>query len=143
LAAGQDDGIFGQATLDAFNHYRASKGKPPVAPFEFTPTQVNADLFPDDPPPPPVKRKRVTIWQLLPYLSTLDAILKGKIMNITADQLTGIARLALALAAGVLIGKGWVTQEMWDWISAGVLTAVPAIWGWYNNRPKTIEPLRK
>jgi hypothetical protein len=50
-----DDGKFGTVSLDAFNHYRASLGKPPIIP-KVTMEQLNADLFPEDVPPAPPAR---------------------------------------------------------------------------------------
>ena len=48
LAAGEDDGKFGQKSLDAYNHWRASKGAGPVNAASVT--QLNIDLFPEEQP---------------------------------------------------------------------------------------------
>lgn len=47
-AAGEhsDDGKFGHLSLDAYNHFRASKGKGPVV--QASMAELNADLFPED-----------------------------------------------------------------------------------------------
>lgn len=76
------------------------------------------------------------VFNNLTAILAVISALKGKTM--TTDQITGILRLILGLVAGYFVTKGIGTQSLWDWISAGVLTAIPAVWSWYSNRPKTI-----
>lgn len=42
-----DDGVFGEHSLDAFNHFLASKGKPPVQ--HPTLAEINQALWPESP----------------------------------------------------------------------------------------------
>jgi peptidoglycan hydrolase-like protein with peptidoglycan-binding domain len=48
LRPGEDDGKFGRISLDAYNHWRASKGAPPVKAASMS--QLNIDLFPEEQP---------------------------------------------------------------------------------------------
>src|SRR5690348_10306883 len=106
LASGEDDGIFGQKTLDAYNRWRASKGKPQVGPKQFTLTEVNADIWPEEQPPPSIPK--LTIFDQIGTLVSILNLLKGKTM--TSDQITGLIRLLLGLVGGYFVGKGIVTQ---------------------------------
>lgn len=54
------------------------------------------------------------------------------------DQLTGILRALLSAAGGFVLAKGWVSAEMWAWITGGALTIGPAVWSWFTNRPSSI-----
>lgn len=56
----------------------------------------------------------------------------------TSDQITGILRSVLAGLGGFILAKGWVTAEMWTWITGGVVTIGPVIWSWFANRPAAI-----
>lgn len=132
LAHGQDDGVFGQISIDAFNHYRATKGLPPVT--TTTLDELESVLFPK--PPKPVSANALAIlWALLPVFT------KGTAM--TSDQLTGVLRAILALVSGYFIGKGIGSADLWNWIIAGVTGVIPFVWTWINNRPKTITPIGK
>lgn len=56
----------------------------------------------------------------------------------SGDQLLGILRAVLSAAGGFVLAKGWVSAEMWAWITGGALTIGPAIWSWLTNRPASI-----
>lgn len=85
------------------------------------------------------KPKSPTIFDRIALVVAISNLLKGK--TVTADQITGIVRLLLGIASGYFVGRGIVTAGMFEWISAGVLAAVPAVWTWLNNRPKTITKI--
>lgn len=53
----------------------------------------------------------------------------------SSDQITGIIRAVLSALGGFVLAKGWVSTEMWAWLTGGALTVGPAIWSWFNNRP--------
>lgn len=125
---GPVDGVFGAQSLAAYNRFCATIGLGSVA--SPTLAQVNDTIWPPPPKPPAFD------------FSTIIAIFnltQGKTM--TADQITGLIRLGLGLIGGYFVGKGIVTQSAFDWISAGILTAIPGIWSWISNRPKTIVPI--
>jgi hypothetical protein len=61
----------------------------------------------------------------------------------TSDQITGIIRLVLGILSGLAVAHGIASADTISWVSAGILAAVPAVWSWYNNRPKVIVPLGK
>jgi len=129
-----DDGKFGERSLDAYNHFRASKGKGPVV--QASMAELNADLFPEEQPAPAPKRQ--STFDLGTLLSLINLV-KGKTM--TADQITGVLRAILALVSGYFISKGLGSADLWNWIIAGVTGVIPFIWTWISNRPKTIVPL--
>lgn len=129
-----DDGKFGAVSMDAYNHFLASNGKPKHEGLILL-TELNAELFPDElPAPKPAK----PISQLA-LIGALFNLLKGN--NMTSDQITGIIRLVLGIASGLLVSRGIATAGVMEWISAGVLAAIPAVWSWLNNRPKTITKM--
>ena len=138
LASGEDDGVFGQKTLDGFNHFRASKGEPPIGPHEFTLSQVNADLFPDDVQAAPIPKP--SIFNQIGTLLSLIDLLKGKTM--TTDQLTGLLRTAIIGLSAFLAGKGYIPNISPE-LAATIATAAVGVWSWISNRPKTITPIGK
>ena len=142
LAAGQDDGVFGLITLDAVNHYRATLGKPPLGPSikridiaELLLTLFPAEYAPVHYPPLPSTNPLRLLWALLPVFT------KGTAM--TSDQITGIVRLLMGMLSGYFLSRGIGTADIWAWVTAGVLGVVPAVWSWWNNRPKVIAPIGK
>lgn len=111
LATGEDDGRFGAKSLDAFNHYRASKGLGPVV--QTSMAELNAVLFPEDTTPTP---QRKTIMGNL-----LGSIFSGLLGNLLNWQLIqGYLRNAL-LAVGSATGyEGFVGHD-------GSVTTVGAV----------------
>lgn len=55
-----------------------------------------------------------------------------------SNQISGIIRAVLAAIGGFVLAKGWVSAEIWAWLTGGALTIGPAIWSWFINRPSTI-----
>jgi peptidoglycan hydrolase-like protein with peptidoglycan-binding domain len=108
LAPGEDDGKFGAKSLDAYNHWRASKGAPPINAASMS--QLNQDLFPEEQPgakprltPNPVVQAigRVAIDILLQRLT------KGAIsMTFLTGYKTFIIGGALILLGGLSL-IGW------------------------------------
>lgn len=134
LSPGGADGVFGTVTLMALNRFLATKGRAPVL-RPPSMADLNALLFPEDQPPAPDP----SIFSRLSSVLALFNLLKGK--TVTSDQITGIIRLLLGIASGYLVSRGIVTAGMFEWISAGILAAIPAVWTWLNNRPKTITKI--
>mgnify|MGYP006921305686 CR=1 FL=1 len=124
LAADQVDGVFGPISLDAFNHYRATRGLPPIN--TTTLDELESVLFPK--PPKPVSTNPLAIlWALLPVFT------KGTAM--TSEQLQGVARTILAAALPYAIAKGWIPAGSADLVvSAGVAVLV-AVWS-VLSKPK-------
>jgi hypothetical protein len=56
----------------------------------------------------------------------------------TSDQITSIIRAIMAALGGFILAKGWVSAETWAWIVGGAATIVPAVWGWFSNRPSSV-----
>lgn len=56
----------------------------------------------------------------------------------SSDQITGIIRAILAAVGGFILAKGWVSAEMWAWLTGGAVTIGPVIWSWFANRPASI-----
>lgn len=133
LAPGQDDGRFGQVSMDAFNHFLASKGKPKHEGLVRL-DELNAELFPDElPPPKPAK----PISQLA-LLWALFNLWKGN--TVTNDQITGLLRTALLGIGAYLAGKGYI-PALTPELAATIATAIVGVWSWFSNRPKTITKI--
>lgn len=97
LAQGGDDGILGQASLEAYNHFLASKGKPPHVGMLLL-AELNADLFPDEQPVP--KPKRNTVFGRLLASFLLNQLVKGLPMSeFLSGYRTYIIGAIMALAA--------------------------------------------
>lgn len=77
LAPGEDDGRFGEKSLNAFNHYRATKGLGPLV--QTSMAELNATLFPEEyrPPAPPPKSNFLKDWLLSLAIKQGVSILKG------------------------------------------------------------------
>lgn len=56
----------------------------------------------------------------------------------SADQIGGLIRTLLGVVGGFILAKGWVSAEVWAWLTGGIVTAAPAIWSWVKNRPAAI-----
>lgn len=88
-----DDGTFGSRSLDAYNHYRASLGKPPAIPPIHL-DALNADLFPEEQPLPKPKLTPNPIVQAIGSIAFrffLQQLTKGLIpMNFLAGYATNI-----------------------------------------------------
>jgi hypothetical protein len=135
LEKGGDDGKFGHKSLDAFNHYRASLGKPPIIPL-VTMEQLNADLFPEEQPAtPPKPIRKPGLLDVLALLTTLLSS-KGKPMKwSTVEQLI---RIVLYTAGSALLGQQVADGQMFQAALAGLLPVAAFVW-WLvfeRNRPK-------
>jgi hypothetical protein len=92
-----DDGRFGAKSLDAYNHYRATMGKPPAFPPIHL-DALNADLFPEEQPAPKPKLTPNPIVQAVGVFvlnTILNQALKGT--GITMD----FAKISKAIAGGI------------------------------------------
>lgn len=117
LSADQVDGVFGPISMDAFNHYRATRGLPPVT--TTTVAELEAVLFP--PPPKPVSTNPLAIlWALIPVFT------KGATM--TNEQLQGVARTVIAAAVPYLVAKGYIPAGSADLIVTAGVAVLVAIW---------------
>jgi len=109
LAQGGDDGILGQASLEAYNHFLASKGKPPHVGMLLL-AELNADLFPDEQPVP--KPKRNTVFGRL-LASFLINQLKGQIpMLAFLDGYKSYGVGAIAILTGAAALLGWLAPPL-------------------------------
>jgi len=54
------------------------------------------------------------------------------------DQVNGLIRTALAGVGGFAVAKGWVSNEVWQWLLGGAFTIGPGVWSWLSNRPASM-----
>ena len=117
LAPGEDDGRFGEKSLDAFNHFRATKGLGAVVAASLP--LLNALLFPDEAPPKPKKRNTV-----------FGELLKTIIINQIKGQIPMLGFLdgyKAYIVGGVSIVLG--ALALIGWSIPGV-PAIPPAEGW-------------
>lgn len=95
LAPGEDDGRFGQKSLDAYNHWRASKGAPPVNAASLT--QLNIDLFPEEQPSAKPRLSPNPVVQAIGLFA-----LKLAFQRITKGQFPMLTTIDKAWVAGVV-----------------------------------------
>jgi hypothetical protein len=56
----------------------------------------------------------------------------GKIMN---DQVSGVVRHVLTIAAGVLIQRGVLDESSAEAIVGGVIAILGVVWSWRSKKP--------
>jgi peptidoglycan hydrolase-like protein with peptidoglycan-binding domain len=95
LAPGEDDGKFGAKSLDAYNHWRASKGAPPVNAASMS--QLNQDLFPEE---QPGAKPRLTPNPVVQAIGLFA--LKLALQRITKGQFPMLTNMDKAWVAGVV-----------------------------------------
>lgn len=127
------DGKFGQNTLEAFNHFRASKGLGPVVNTSMA--ELNRLLFPEEQPVSPPKKPH--FFEAAGVVVTLVNILKGKAM--TKDQIGGVVRAILSAVAGYFVGKGVIDADTAATISGAVGTILVTAWSVWTNRPAKLN----
>lgn len=136
------DGRFGHDTLDAYNRFRASKGKPPV---DFASmAQLNADLFPEEQPAPPPKKP--SLIEMLALIRDGHSFLKGKPMNsswLTSFVGTTAFKYLVAMLATYVAGKLGLDPVEGKATIEGVLSQLigvaMGIWGmWESSRNKIV-----
>jgi hypothetical protein len=101
-----DDGRFGELSLDAFNHYRATLGLGPLVKTSMD--ELNRVLFPEEQPPPAPKRTNpITDFIRNAAISAALNQLKGLIpMNFLLGSGTAITgTIMIVVGAGSLIGS--------------------------------------
>jgi hypothetical protein len=129
------DGKFGEHSLDAYNHFRASIGKGPVV--QASMAELNADLFPEEQPaPPPKPVRKPGLFDVLAQIPSLIDLLKGKPM--TTDQIGGVVRALLTFLAGIAVAKGWLDNATALTIVGALVTLVTAGWSMFTNRPSKL-----
>lgn len=94
LADGQDDGKFGPVSMDAYNHFLASKGKPKHEGLILL-TELNAELFPDELPAP--KPKKPSLFETIALNAILSKLKGSAVLNILTGYKTYIVGLVMAL----------------------------------------------
>lgn len=105
LAVGEDDGTFGQKSLDALNHFLASKGKPEHTGMILL-TELNALLFPEDAPPPKPKKRNTVFGELLKTIIINQ--IKGQIPMLGfLDGYKTYIVAAVSIVLGALALIGW------------------------------------
>lgn len=129
LAPGEDDGKFGHKSLDAFNHYRASLGKPPIIP-KVTMEQLNADLFPEEVPPPALKKPN--LFDQIGAVVSVIQLVKGKTMN--WNDIQQVVRILAYAAAGWLGAKGGLDPANVETLGGALLGLVSVAWWFFWNR---------
>ncbi len=99
LATGEDDGRFGEKSLDAFNHYRASQGLGPVV--QTSMSELNAILFPEDAPALPAPKPNILKdWLLSLAIKQGVSLLKGlPVMTFLSGYKTYILAVLIILCA--------------------------------------------
>jgi hypothetical protein len=126
-----DDGKFGERSLDAYNHFRATLGKGPVV--QASMAELNADLFPEEQPAPPAPKPN-PLHDFFTGLATKAVLnhLKGlPAMNFLSGQKTVITGVLMVVVGGIslvapLIGLGAIPGfdalspgEAWTSITGG------------------------
>lgn len=127
LDQGGIDGIFGQHSLDAYNHYRAALGKSPVTrPDMLT---LNHDLFPED--QPPLNPKGTIMGNLL------GNVFSGLFANLLRwDLVQGYLRSALITVGGWIGLDGYVGADGSKAIIGAVMVIVGVIFQAISNNTK-------
>jgi hypothetical protein len=115
-----DDGKFGQRSMDAYNRFLASKGKPPHQGMILL-AELNANLFPEEQPSPiPSKPGPLAILSLIFDLS------KGKPMKFsTIEQLI---RIAAYTGGGMLFGQQIADGQMFQAAIGGAVALGAFVW---------------
>ncbi len=127
FGARNDDGRFGERSLDAYNHFRATLGKGPVVAISMA--ELNADLFPEE-QPPPVKHRNTVFGNLVLNIALAALLPKLKGLSPMISFLTGyktyIAGAAMLLTAvAELAGATIPGSESFtplQWFFAGLVT---------------------
>jgi hypothetical protein len=128
------DGKFGHDTLDAYNRFRASKGKGPV--LKASMDELNADLFPEEQPaPPPKPIRKPGLLDALALLTTIFSS-KGKPMQwSTVEQLI---RIAAYVGGSARLGQQVADGQLFQAALSGLVPVAAFLW-WLlfeKNRPK-------
>jgi peptidoglycan hydrolase-like protein with peptidoglycan-binding domain len=142
LRPGEDDGKFGPISLDAYNHWRASKGAPPVSNASLT--QLNIDLFPEEQPgatprltPNPV----VQAIGLFALKTILNRITKGQFPMLTTMDKAWVAGV-VSFVCNYIVNHFWHitiddgTQGVIVNLIATFILPLVAVW-LVPNKPKT------
>ena len=115
LAAGEDDGRFGEKSLNAYNHYRASKGLGPVA--QTSMAELNASLFPDDPKP---QRQRSPVMGNL-----LGSVFDGLLGNLLrSEAIKSWMRNALVGLGASFVTNGLITSADLNTVVGAIMVVV-------------------
>lgn len=127
------DGIFGENSLAAYNHYLASKGKPPHT-GQLHLADLNANLFPEEQPAPePKPIRKPGLFDALAIILTLS---KGKPM--TWDTTQQLIRIALYAGGSYFLGQQVADGQLFQAAMAGLVPVGAFLW-WLvfeRNRPK-------
>lgn len=126
LAQGEDDGRFGEKSLDAFNRARAAKGLGPVV--QTSMSELNAVLFPEEFTPP----QRKTIMGNL--LGNVFSGLLGNLLNWQLIQ--GYLRSALVAAGGAIGLDGYVGADGTQAIIGAVMVIAGVVFSALSNNTK-------
>lgn len=126
LAADQVDGVFGQMSLDAYNHYRATRGLPPVN--TTTLDELESVLFPR----PKISLPPQTGLNIL--LLVLN-ILKGKSMS--SDVVTQLIRIVGYSAGSYFFGDAVAKGDMFQAALGGACAVVAFVWWAIQHRMKS------
>ncbi len=115
LAAGEADGRFGEKSLAAFNHYRASKGMAPVGHTSLT--ELNAVIFTDDPKP---QRQRSPVMGNL-----LGSVFDGLLGNLLrSEAIKSWMRNALVGLGASFVTNGLITSADLNTVVGAIMVVV-------------------
>lgn len=126
------DGKFGQRSMDAYNHYRATKGLPPVQ--QTTMADLNAVLFPEEQAAvtAPTRKPGALDWLALFFsLSTS----KGKPMS--WDTVQQIIRIGLYSGGSFFFGQQVADGNLYQAAIGGVLAIGAFAWWLVFERNRT------
>jgi ABC-type anion transport system duplicated permease subunit len=56
--------------------------------------------------------------------------------KLSQEQVYGLVRNLLSPITAYAYGKGWITQESFNWLLAGLTSASFSAWSWWEKRPR-------
>jgi hypothetical protein len=57
-------------------------------------------------------------------------------VKLTQEQFHGLVRNLLSPVTAYAYAKGWITQESFTWLLAGLTSAGFSVWSWWEKRPR-------
>lgn len=124
------DGVFGLETLNAFNLWRRSQGKPPIVGIPHL-SELASELFPEDAPKPKPRKENI-----------LDATIKDYFLNFISSKIVWVAAAAATALSTFLANKGFnLSPEMQATVSQVIIwggTAIVAYLRTFKNAPRVV-----
>lgn len=135
LRPGEDDGKFGPKSLDAYNHWRASKGAAPVNAASLS--QLDRDLFPEDYPNP-----KGTIMNTV--IQSIGATASDYFLNFITSKINWAAAAMVGFLV-TFVGTKFgftISPEMAQWMTVEIAAVFGAIIMWlrtFKNSPRVVN----